>query len=342
MEEIIKLQARLQYLFPNHIYYYFYRFKPEKISDGFGMCPKYLLSEVENRRGLDQDKNFDRSLAHSRKNNNFLEIAEEFSIIKLLPWSKKLEWFVKNFAKENDYKNLDIIGNAMLSDLCEELEIYSKNNWSGLMNKKLLKQRMMILSNFVKNEHIITIFSNPAAKKVYIRIVINYIYAARKIDSFRDYLWFNRNKRIVLSMCEETIKQFIEKNMREEGINIENQVNALNNKNENIQIIFDYSIRPFKHKVVFHQEIHDNVRIVDIDNFPPQQKFDFPHIKIDQNKFFDPITGFYNKEARSAVLKDGSNKCYFDLSEMWNENINGPIIGVKEYSKKTLIAKAQE
>ena len=58
-------------------------------------------------------------------------------------------------------------------------------------------------------------------------------------------------------------------------------------------IPLDYS--NIKHRVAFHQEIDDNVRIVRncwYWKFPSSQKFDCPPIKIDQNKLFDPITGF--------------------------------------------------
>lgn len=87
---------RFQNLFPNHIYYFFYRYRPQKEGSCLGMCPVYILGEVEIRRGVDQDFCFDRSLCHSIKTNNFVEMADEFTLLKLLPWETKLQWLVKN------------------------------------------------------------------------------------------------------------------------------------------------------------------------------------------------------------------------------------------------------
>jgi len=344
VEEILKLKAKLTNLFPNHTYYFFYRCKPNLLKKTMGMCETFQWGEVEIRRGLDRDLIVDRSLAHSHKNNNLVDQVDEFVLIKLLPWDTKLDWFVRNL-ESNEY-NIELIGKTMLSDLCEELDVYSRNSWSGLMTKKLIGQRMMILSKFIKNEHLMKILSHEAGRKTYLSIVVNYCYTLKKITSFKDYIWFNRNKRIVRSSCEKKMARFIREHFHSDRINIQLLITALINKREDLAIIFQNFIRPFHNhqRAIFNQNVDRDIDfLVDLDFLPsknPDQN-DYPQIKVDQNKFFDPITGFYNVEARQAALKAGKNNCYFDLAEMWNENVNSALFGVKEFSKLTLKEKSQ-
>ena len=268
---------------------------------------------------------------------------DEFLLLKLLPFEKKLEWFAKNL--ESNQYNIDLLGKVILSDLCQELEVYSKNSWSGLMTKKLIDQRMMILSKFVKNSYLSKILSHEVGRRIFLDITINYSYTVKKITSFKDYLWFYRNKRVVKSVCEGKLSRFIREHFNKERGTIEGQVNALKAKMEEISTIFNNYIRPFHNndRALINKDLHcGNDFLVDLDSIPQNIKdMEFPQIKVDQNKFFDPISGFYNKEARQAALNNGKNNCYFDLAEMWNEYVDSALFGVKEFSKQTLIEKSK-
>ena len=78
VHEILKIKTRLNDLFPNHTYHFFYRMRPKLLKKSMGYCETFELGEVEIRRGIDSDLFVDQSLAHSKKNNNLVDQVDEF------------------------------------------------------------------------------------------------------------------------------------------------------------------------------------------------------------------------------------------------------------------------
>ena len=337
IEEIKKIRLRMTELFPNNNFYFFYRFAPERAKEG---CCRWKLGDVEIRNGLRSDTDNEGHFAHSQKiNNNYNEPWDEFAIIKLLPFSRKLEWLVSNLYRPD---NLSMISKAILSDLCEELEIYSRNSWSGLMEKKLLEGRMVILESFVKNEKLDLIMANEDAKICYMKVLIHYQYIVSKITHFYDYLWFNRNKRVVRGICEDKIEKFIKEHFKKEQVVIKNELRLLQNRKEKKDIAMFNLKNPFGNKIVLDQHgfFHENFMF---DRVAAHQ-FNFhsrvPNITVDQNKFVDFETGTDYNDARKIALEHSKNNCYFDLPQFWTETSPVPVPGqTKEYSPQTWQAR---
>ena len=203
IQQINKMKKELGELFPDRTFYYFYSFLPKKIG-----CFKWTLGKVEIREGLNMDFKNEGRFGHAVKSNYRNEVYDEFLVIKLLPFSKKLIWLVNNIE---DNANVNILIQALTSDLVEEVVVYAKNNWSKLLNCKLLETKMVILNSFVDNDKLKIIMSTPNGRRIYLEVILRYLSALAKLPSFIDYLWCYRTRRILKNFCEFKINFFRQK-----------------------------------------------------------------------------------------------------------------------------------
>ena len=164
--------------------------------------------KVEIREGLNMDFKNEGRFGHAVKSNYRNELYDEFLVIKLLPFSKKLIWLVNNI---DDNANVNILIQALTSDLVEEVMVYAKNNWSKLLNCKLLETKMVILNSFVDNDKLKIIMSTPNGRRIYLEVILRYLSALAKLPSFIDYLWCYRTRRILKNFCEFKINFFRQK-----------------------------------------------------------------------------------------------------------------------------------
>ena len=308
VEEVTKLERKLQELFPNFKYFFFYDYSPKKNFNSGFCSSEYHLGDVEIRKGLNKDRMFDDCIASSNSTNlRDTDNQEIFGIIKLLPFKKKLQILVNNLDNQNE---LVIINSAILSDLIEELDIYRQNKKIGLINPNILGKLMIDLNSFLNNDYLQNILSDKRGVEMMKINLALYSQVLCKITSFTDYICCGRNKKLVRTICENKITRFIEANLRLEINDIKLRIKDLNLISENLDNLIKSLINPYSKKIVFDKDFSSG--IFEKDKININSVFSNKKIKINSNRFYDPISGYYNVEARNAALQLCKEKCYFD------------------------------
>ena len=328
IQQINKMKKELGELFPDRTFYYFYSFLPKKIG-----CFKWTLGKVEIREGLNMDFKNEGRFGHAVKSNYRNELYDEFLVIKLLPFSKKLIWLVNNI---DDNANVNILIQALTSDLVEEVVVYAKNNWSKLLNCKLLETKMVILNSFVDNDKLKIIMSTPNGRRIYLEVILRYLSALAKLPSFIDYLWCYRTRRILKNFCEFKINFFRQKFF----FNEEKMINHQHRDRKKIKTkrndALNSLINPYLTQVVLQNptlSVQNPIFLYRQENEPA-----YPLIKLYKNKFRDE--NIDNPEAREGAIFDAKCHCYFDLPDSWHDGDPIPITGqLKQFTQSTLIER---
>ena len=313
IDKLIVIKNQLQKLFPNQVYHFYYTYNPVKTEKGI-CCKQWCLGTVDIIRGLDLNACFDSPIAFNRKNVNTPEQGDKFTLLKLLPFEKKLLLLNKNLDFE---ENLNMIHAVIISDLVEELDIYRKNPWSGLLNKVIIGSKLILLNTFIKEAP--AFLENETTRKIIYKIIIDYSYCTCKITSKRDYLWFNRNRRIVRSVCETKLGSFIRLYFSKENQAIQTKIEELINTNEDKDELFKLLINPYYRSVLYNKDF--NNFIIDKSSFK-LDRVNQTKIKFGENNFYDKTTESYDISARNEALDKCRNNCYYDVSAKWNEFVD--------------------
>jgi hypothetical protein len=110
--------SRLQDTCPLRQYFFFSHFKPSKIENSGTFFSRYIVGDIELRRGL--DISYGMIACKNRLENAPLLIdSDRVTLIKLLPFSRKLELF-SDLIPSEEFSLHSILGNMILSDICEE------------------------------------------------------------------------------------------------------------------------------------------------------------------------------------------------------------------------------
>ena len=318
--EIKKIQKKLQHLFPNRVYYFFYEAKLKKLTSSCFLCSRWHLGDVEIRRGLDLDNQLCGRIASSNKLDYVVEKSEFFAIVKMFPMQKRIDILLDN---KLDKENIQIIYQTFLSDLVEEIEIYKKESWSGNYTKTVLKARLVSLEGFFRNKDLNKLKEIEESQPLLKSLFIQYGRQVRNLTKWYDYLWFCRNRRILRAICESAIKKAVKTFFsKQEAQEIRDKISEVGEVLPPSQIL-----NPYMNFLTFHSQLKQNT-IIDINQIiPPNYREKKADIRVRENQF-------KNEQERQKAIKKVNKKCHYEFSEFWEENSNINY-DAKELSRKT-------
>lgn len=316
-KEIKIIYKSLKFHFPNKVFYFFYDLRIIKMKTSCPLKSKWVLGDIEIRRGIDFD--FTKgSIMTARKIGQNIENFDFFGMLKLLPFEKKIDWLMENYDKN---ENCELLFQTIFSDLVEELCVYSrikKINGEGFQSKNL-KMIMVFFHSFYNESFLIFIKQHEFLTKRYIITLVNYIFLLEKLVSFFDYLQYNNNKRILRNCLKKKLDRIISNFFKSEKKSIYKEVSHLKKKciNDNFVSIASKILNPYHKYIKMNNSWSSNYEkfMFDFKDIPLQQenKF-FPKTKIGQYEFFDS-NNVLDSNLRLGCLYEIRKKCKFEMEE---------------------------
>lgn len=289
-----ELSQRLQKENPHQRYQPFYQFQAKKKQTGcFSLRPTWELGEVDMRETLDSAQPH---IAFRKANSEDMREPADvdiYDIVKLLPFTKKLRYLEE--AKDAHYAQ--IIKNAILSDLADELLIYAKYKWNGHFSREKLSQGLMNLKTLSEHR-----FSDQTHVG---DILLSYEYFANRLPTITDKYFFP-------FLCLRTrLKQFSHEKTRQmlthyfPHDNLATERKSVSKKWDSLsrEQLFEQFSAPYKNQVVFDNQVSLEEPIL---------KDELLRYEARESRFVEKHHFFASSHARKESIESYKANCKFN------------------------------
>lgn len=297
-QKAVELSKRLQHEAPSNRSVMVLNWYPTKMKSG--LRDQWQLGSVQFVYGLAR---VETRIAHRDKIPDIVDQEDVFNIIKLLPFIKKLNYIVRSNAR---FANLNLLSNAILADLTDELLSFSRNTWLQSMSKKRISSALSLL-NQLDQFDFCSIKLSIAAQDSLRKLLVKYYYLATRIVTKSDELLFSRQKyRYVLAqICHERIMVLYEKNFP--GNDLHEDLEQLANRWKKIRKsdLFGMIVNPHSRQTAYDN--HEGLRsLIFRDRIKPH------HPKV--SRFKESLHFFASKDEREACIDAYERRCRFTSS----------------------------
>lgn len=272
----------------------FYHFEPTK-TPGFSLRPTWRLGEVDMRETLGVTH---AHIAHRKVKDKDAALSpidtDAYNIVKLLPFSKKLEYLER--AQDEEY--VALIKKAILSDLASELLAFAKYKWNGNFSSDKLS---VVLSNLrTLSEHQ---FKDTTHLK---DILLNHEYFVNRLPSNWDKYFFPclcRRTRLK-NVSNERLKRLFTSHFPEEDFSAERK--NLHAKWDRLprEQLFNTFSAPCGKQVTFDTNVSLNTSQNDSELLAYQPK---------ESHFTEGHHFFASPAAREEAIKSYEKDCGFEF-----------------------------
>eukprot|EP01087_Luapelamoeba_hula_P014251 TRINITY_DN4150_c2_g1_i1.p1 TRINITY_DN4150_c2_g1~~TRINITY_DN4150_c2_g1_i1.p1 ORF type:complete len:1208 (+),score=202.36 TRINITY_DN4150_c2_g1_i1:114-3737(+) len=206
--------------FPNERSVVVWDYQPTRSGGNF-FNKKYNLGQVEVHRSFNKAEAS--ILVYSRDDDEIHEgdkIAQSavhaFHILKILPFAQKLALGPVIFAKhlkqgQQNSMYIDVLRDAILSDLGDEQMIYRQHKWSGKLPTSKLKNKLTKLRSLCQTQPApIELARTPEGNRFVLGLLLDFEVLLKRLPAFIDKVWFRRRARIVTSLSLELIHDWVD------------------------------------------------------------------------------------------------------------------------------------
>ena len=195
-----KLARELKRRYPDECISCVYDYAPQQLSGN-----KWRVGVIELRRGLGvaAAKIACRGADESVMNQYSIDDIDQFGILKLLPFQRKLELISRVLGNKKLSETLSAV---ILSDLVDEQVAFRQRKWSGVLPKDKLPVRLGVVRSFVEFDFS-TLCGSTDGKQFLKELLVRYELLISEQPSFVDYILPRRRNRILTKVCEEFIQR---------------------------------------------------------------------------------------------------------------------------------------
>lgn len=306
-KKVDELARALRYESPTENYFMELNFNPTITIPG-GCCDKneWELGRIRLYQSLDTKQ---ARIAYRQKAADTVDRYDAFNMVKLLPFKKKIQYLTScQLTKET----LDILKDAILSDLMAELIIFARSTWMKDATKESLAASLTALNtlaqfdfSFMKNHSLRTLeISN--VRETFIQLLLQYKYIASQLPSTMDTLWWPwyRRRTVLAEIAREKATHLL--NEYFPNVSFKETENAIANEWKHMpkeEIFYRFS-NAYLAGTAYSNTVEVKKQI---------QKNDVPTYYHKNSLFTEQLHFFKTKEDRKSNIDLHEKRCQFDL-----------------------------
>jgi len=290
---------RLRYKFPTEQYVMELALDPAKISPSGYIIDTWYIGHINIYQSLNTQQT---RIAYRQKKDDSVDQQDAFNMLKLLPFYKKLHYLT---TCEDIPITLNVVKDAILSDLTDELITFSKSTWLNDLSSDKIEA---ILTHFNTLEKFDFSFmkNHPFLQVAISKLFIEYKYLASQLPTISDAWWFPWYKRrtILSDNCQKKTTNLLKRYFAD--CNFEEQEAALAEKWKNTSK--EELFRQFSNGHVTGTMYNNHI---EVEQMVLKEQVT---TSVTKNSFFTEGRHiFKNKEERAACIESYEKRCQFDL-----------------------------
>lgn len=246
VDRVLRLNKKLEKKYPADRNMLVFDFDPKEIGRAF--LADWKLGAVQIRSTLGKCRAHiaqRKTKMHYHQVDNF----DVYNILKLMPFNKKLQYISACLQ----YKNyLDILAQAIVSDLTQELLVFGKHKWQGDFSKSTMAASLDILNSLMRYDFT-SICNNAEGKQFLSELMVTYSYAAKCLPSMSDQhvLPIFKRRHVISDICKEKINEFVRNYFPELNFHAMKKQFAMNLKDSSRAVFLRKSCSPRNLDTIF-------------------------------------------------------------------------------------------